>query len=182
MRATLIASAITELYRSIRTRAEFCGWELRREELILSISSKSSSADICIAPVTRIVSPLAGSQQFTQIQRVSCGWASPRAHWIDWTERRDKSPIMLSNWTTRTPLRKVLTLIAFTKMRAAICGWLVGVAVLTGSMNGLGSSNITGTTLMIPTACQLITFSVSMAIEVVSYGWDIFTASLVWIR
>ena len=46
---------------------------------------------------------------------------------------------MLSDWTTRMPLRKVLTLIAFIKMRAAICGWVAGAAVLTGSINELGS-------------------------------------------
>src|SRR5580704_6830037 len=170
MRATRIASAITELYRSIRTGAAFCGWELRRGELIFSIPSKSNSADLCIAPVTRTASPRAGSLQFSQIQTVFFGWASPLARWTDWTERRDKSPIMLSDWTTRMPLRKVLTLIAFIKMRAAICGWVAGAAVLTGSINELGSLNTTGTTLMIPTACHLITFSVSMAIEVVSYG------------
>ena len=35
---------------------------------------------------------------------------------------------------------------------AVISGSVAGVAVLIGSMNALGSSNITGTTLMIPTA------------------------------
>ena len=44
------------------------------------------------------------------------------------------------------------TSIAFTKMRRVISGWVAGAAVLFGSMNALGGSSITGTTLMIPTA------------------------------
>ena len=44
------------------------------------------------------------------------------------------------------------TSIAFTKMQRVISGWVAEAAVLFGSMNALGDSSITGTTLMIPTA------------------------------
>ena len=47
---------------------------------------------------------------------------------------------------------KALTSTAFTKMQRVISGSVAEAAVLIGSMNALGVSSITGTTLMIPTA------------------------------
>ena len=63
-------------------------------------------------------------------------------------------------------------------MRAAICGWVAGAGGVDRFDERTGRSNITGTTLMIPTACQLNHVLTRLSeIEAVSYGWDILTVS-----
>jgi len=53
---------------------------------------------------------------------------------------------------TKTPSAEAEMLIVFTKIHAVISGWVAGRGVLTGSMNALDVSSITGTILMIRTA------------------------------
>src|SRR5690349_21497482 len=60
MKPIRIASTATRLCRCIRTRAVCCGWELKTQDSIFSISGKNSSAITDIVPVTPIASRPAG--------------------------------------------------------------------------------------------------------------------------
>ena len=89
---------------------------------------------------------------YQESQWRSVGRIVSRAPWTRSIERRAKSPITFPSRATRNLSVKARTSTAFTEMQRVISGWAAGAAVLFGSMNALGVSSITGTTLMIPTA------------------------------
>ena len=123
---------------------------------------------------------------------VTCNASRPQRHfvgrfhslepWIDWIERRGKSPIILPAREARTRSAKaVLFDITFTETLGVISGWVAG-AFWTGSMNEAGSSNITNTSPMIPIAYFPTRFSASTKIEAAGYGWGRSAVSAVLIQ
>jgi ligand-binding sensor domain-containing protein len=73
MRRTRIASTVTPLCLSIRTRVVCCGWELKMRDSIFSISGKNRSAITDIVQATPIASRPAGSRRSIRSRMVFFG-------------------------------------------------------------------------------------------------------------